>query len=132
MSKERKPTPRKKPATPKGEFWDVVRVGSGGRALPQSLTDDDDHLSKDEARFEALGAFLHGTTERVYIESYTTHEKIDCTAEMRKVEEEFERRRDARTPPGKIDIGPPRPGEIKEIIRAVLPEVTPPEFDEGA
>jgi hypothetical protein len=105
MSKEQKPRGPKPPATPQGDFWDAVRVTSDGDMT--LLTDDIDTPSKDDARLQALSAFLlRGEIERVYIVSRAT--QIDCTADMRKVEAEWRRR-------GQPDR------DIDEIVRAVLP-----------
>lgn len=112
-----------------GDFWDAVRVECAKKTEVRTLerlTMAGDNWSKDGARCLALGAFLHRDTEHVYIQSRATSEKIDLTAEMRKVEAEFERRRDReaarRRGDGRARFRPPRPGELEEIIRAVLPE----------
>lgn len=106
---------RKKPA---GDYWDVVRIKSDV-AAPRWLTSDDDKLTKTEARVEALTAFTHGTTERVYIKSRNTDEEIDLTEEMSKVYEEYKRRREQGD---RISFAPLTQKELEEIVAAVLPE----------
>ena len=100
----------------KADYWDVVRVKCAATGAHLWLTLENDKLDRAEARTLALGTFLHGHTESVYIESRSTNERVDLTQEMQKVEAEYNRRRgDA------IFAAPIARAELEDIIRMALP-----------